>query len=88
MAKEKSNPRESAELELLKAKIAFIKAGKSASPLNIVYRHPYASLSVAFVLGFACRFLGRAATAAPPLLATITALSGIAARIVPLFRRQ
>lgn len=88
MAKQESNAKDSAELELLKAKIAFIKASKDVSPLNIVDRHPFVSLSVAFTVGYACRFLGWAARTAPPMLATLTALSGIAARIVPLFRRQ
>lgn len=83
-----NSPQNSAELELLKAKIAFIKAASDASPLNIVDRHPVASIGVAFLLGYASRFLGRSVNQVPNLLASLTALSGIAARIVPLIRRQ
>ncbi len=73
------------QLDLLKAKIAFIRASRNVSPLGMVERHPYASLGVAFLLGMGAN----AATSTNkgnsfPLLTAIAEIGGVASRILPL----
>lgn len=73
----------SAEINLLKAKIAFIKAADKVSPTGMIGRRPYTSLGVAFLLGFGLNLLAKT-NSQTPLLASLAELGGIISRIAPL----
>ncbi len=84
MAKKKAD-KHNPEIDLLKAKIAFIKASRESSPLGVVRRHPLPSLGCAFLLGLGLGVISPAARKEVGLLASLAELGGAASRILPLF---
>lgn len=77
------NSDENAEIALLKAKIAFIKASDNVSPFSIVDRRPLTSLGCAFLLGFGLRALTPLKKDAT-LVASVAEIGGIVSRLLPL----
>lgn len=84
MAKKKAD-KHSSEIDLLKAKIAFIRASRETSPLGRVRRRPLSSLGCAFLLGLGLGVISPVARKEVGVLASLAELGGVASRILPLF---